>query len=261
MRLRVDGRQVEANTGGRDFDPARPGVVLIHGAGMDRTVWSLQARHLAHHGYGVLAVDLPGHGLSEGPALATIADMADWVAALVRAAGLETAALAGHSMGAATALECAARHPDVVRAIALVGISEAMSVNPALLAAARDDVPAAADMIVTFSLGPVARLAGAVPGLWTRGATERLLNNAPAGVLHTDFAACAHWTTGPESAAKVRCPAVLVLGEFDRMTTPRSGRALAARIPGARVEVLAGVGHLHMQEAPDALNAILRRNL
>src|SRR3954447_15078500 len=112
MELTVAGHTVFAATGGRDLDRNAPLIVLIHGAGMDHSVWSLQARYLAHHGRAVLAVDLPGHGRSGGAALGSIAELADWVPALLDAAGVKQAALVGHSMGAITALEAAGRHPD-----------------------------------------------------------------------------------------------------------------------------------------------------
>ncbi len=86
MELRVRGKRVFAGTGGRAFDPALTAAVFLHGAGMDHTVWALQTRSFAHHGRGVLALDLPGHGGSEGPALASIAAMADWVLEALRAA-------------------------------------------------------------------------------------------------------------------------------------------------------------------------------
>ena len=59
MNLTVNGRAVSATTGGTDFDPAKPAVIFLHGAGFDRTAWRLQTRWFAHHGRGVLAVDFP----------------------------------------------------------------------------------------------------------------------------------------------------------------------------------------------------------
>ena len=113
MELAVDGRRVFAATGGKPFDPARPTVVFVHGAGMDHTVWNLQTRWFAHHGRNALAIDLPGHGRSEGPVLATIEAMADFVPRLLDAAGASQAALVGHSMGALVSLAAAARHVPV----------------------------------------------------------------------------------------------------------------------------------------------------
>jgi len=87
MNLTVNGKDVLAATGGREFDTSLPSVVLIHGAGFDHSIWALHSRWFAHHGFALLAPDLPGHGRSKGPALNTIAEMADWTAALLDAAG------------------------------------------------------------------------------------------------------------------------------------------------------------------------------
>src|SRR3954453_9890207 len=105
MELKVSGNTVFASTGGRELDRNAPLTVLIHGAGMDHSVWSLQTRYLAHHGRSVLAVDLPSHGRSGGEPLATIGDLADWVPHLIDAAGFDQAALGGPLVGAVPALE------------------------------------------------------------------------------------------------------------------------------------------------------------
>jgi pimeloyl-ACP methyl ester carboxylesterase len=83
MQLTVKGTDTFVATGGREFDASLPAVLFLHGAGFDHTTWALHSRWFAHHGYGVLAPDLPGHGRSSGAALPTIADMADWTAALI----------------------------------------------------------------------------------------------------------------------------------------------------------------------------------
>src|SRR5450432_2690382 len=120
MQLSVNGIGTFVATGGREFDPSLPTIVLLHGAGFDHTTWALHSRWFAHHGYGVLAPDLPGHGRSGGVPLASIADMADWTAAMLGAAGAATAHLVGHSMGSLIALETAARHPANVAVLGLV---------------------------------------------------------------------------------------------------------------------------------------------
>ncbi len=111
MHLIVDGKETFAGTGGRDFDPALPAVVFLHGAGLDHSVWALLARAFAHRGFAVLAPDLPGHGRSAGPPLSSIAAMADWTAALIEAAGVRAARLVGHSMGSLVALETGCAPP------------------------------------------------------------------------------------------------------------------------------------------------------
>jgi pimeloyl-ACP methyl ester carboxylesterase len=252
MELTVAGNTVFASTGGRDLDPNVPLTVLIHGAGMDHSVWSLQTRYLAHHGRSVLAVDLPGHGRSGGSPLTTIEDLADWFPHLIDAAGFDQAALVGHSMGAITALETATRHPARVRALALLGVAERMPVHPDLLAAAAADDDKAIVMVVAWGFGNQ-RGASAAPGMWQIGAGLRLMQQARPGVLATDLAACDAWRGTPE----VRCPTTLILGASDHMTPAKAGRALADKIPGARIIVLKGSGHMMMVEEPDAVTDAL----
>jgi pimeloyl-ACP methyl ester carboxylesterase len=252
MKLEIDHRQVFAATGGADPDPSRPLVVFLHGAGMDHSVWALQSRWAAHHGWRVLAIDLPGHGRSDGPPLTDIGAMADWTARLVEAAGAARAALVGHSMGALVALETAARHPGRVARLALIGVSARMPVHPDLLAAAKAGSHAAVDMVSLWSLGAPATLGGSpAPGLWMLGGAERLLEAAPPGVLYADLAACDAYRGAAAAAAKVVSPTTVILGERDLMTPLKGGQALAALIAGARMIVLPGAGHMPMAERPN----------
>src|SRR6202521_3031459 len=130
MQLSVNGIDTFVANGGREFVSSLPTIVLLHGAGFDHTTWALHSRWFAHHGFGVLAPDLPGHGRSAGVPLPDIAEMADWTAALLDAAGAAKAKLVGHSMGSLIALETAARHPDKVLALSLIGTAATMTVGP-----------------------------------------------------------------------------------------------------------------------------------
>src|SRR5437870_13114657 len=121
MQLTVNGIDTFVATGGREFDKSQPTIVLLHGAGFDHSTWALHSRWFAHHGYGVLAPDLPGHGRSAGAPLSTIAEMADWTASLLDRVGAAKAWLVGHSMGSLIAIETAARHPAKVSALSLIG--------------------------------------------------------------------------------------------------------------------------------------------
>jgi pimeloyl-ACP methyl ester carboxylesterase len=252
LELNVNGRKAYAYTGGKPFDAALPTVVFIHGAQHDHCVWVLQTRYLAHHGRGVLAVDLPGHGRSEGPALASVEEMAEWIVALLDAAKVEQAALVGHSMGSLIALECAARHPERVRAIALVGTAFPMRVSDELLDATRDDEPLAQDMVNIWSHAAYAHYpSNPGPGFWVMGENLRLMQRQEPGVMHADFAACNAYSNGATAAAAAKCPALLVLGKRDIMTPPRATRDLLSAIPGARKVEVAGSGHALMAEKPD----------
>ena len=259
MQLSVNGVETFVATGGRDFDSSLPTIVLLHGAGFDHTTWALHSRWFAHHGYGVLAPDLPGHGRSSGAPLQAIADMADWTAALLDAAGVAKAWLVGHSMGSLIALETAARHPEKVSALGLIGTAATMTVGRDLLKAAEANDHSAVDMVSIWGLGFQAGLGGSLaPGLWMHGGAQRLLERCKDGVLFNDLAACNAYQNAVAAAATIEVPATLVLGERDMMTPAKAGRALAAAIPNARTVVLRGAGHMMMAERPDELLAAMR---
>jgi pimeloyl-ACP methyl ester carboxylesterase len=259
MLLSVNGRETFVATGGRDFDPAMPAVVFLHGAGFDHSAWALQSRWFAHHGYAVLAPDLPGHGRSAGPALPSVAAMADWTIALLDALGAESAQLIGHSMGSLIALDAAARHPQRVTALSLIGTAATMTVGPDLLKAAETDDQAAIDMVSIWGLGSAAELGGSLaPGLWMHGSAQATLKRCPPGVLFNDLAACNDYQDALASAGRIKVPVTLVLGEKDLMTPAKAGKALAAAMPRAKTIVLTGAGHMMMVERPDELLAALR---
>ncbi|MBM3648642.1 MAG: alpha/beta hydrolase [Alphaproteobacteria bacterium] len=258
MKLTVHGRGVTATTGGAEFDPGKPAIVFLHGAGFDRTVWRLQTRWFAHHGRSVLAVDFPGHGWSEGPALDSIAALADWTAALIDAAGLERAALVGHSMGALVAVETAARFADKVRALGLCGVAAEMPVHPEMLESAKANTPKVEELITFWGIGNALHKGGMVsPGLWLRRESLAVLSGNRPGVIHTDLAACHAYKDAIQRAAAIKCPTVLVLGDGDLMTPAAKAKPLAAAIGGARSVVIPGAGHFMIVERPDeALEAL-----
>ena len=259
MKLTVNGAEVFAATGGREFDKSLPAVVFIHGAGFDHSTWALHTRWFAHHGFAVLAPDLPGHGRSEGSSLASIAEMADWTAALLGAAGVAKAHLIGHSMGSLIALETAARHPDKVSALSLIGTAATMTVGPDLLKAAQADDQDAIDMVSIWGLGFKAELGGSLaPGLWMHGGAQAVLRHCEPGVLFRDLSACNSYGNALAAAATLKVPTTLILGERDMMTPAKAGKALAAAIPHARTIVVPGAGHMIMAERPDELLAALK---
>lgn len=258
MNLIVDGRKVFAATGGRPARADQPCVVLIHGAGMDHSVWTLQSRFLAHHGRGVLALDLPGHGRSQGPSLASIDAMTDWLIRALDAAAIARAALVGHSMGALVALEAAARAPQRIWALALLGAAERMRVHRDLLAAAAAHEHLAIELIASWGLGLRAHFGGCrAPGQWMLGSAIRLLERCAPETLAADLVACDAYAGATVAAAKLRCPATLIAGDADRMTPPSGARALAQAMSEARLVTLAPCGHLMMIEQPDRALAAL----
>ncbi|MDD5248941.1 MAG: alpha/beta hydrolase [Rhodocyclaceae bacterium] len=261
MESTIAGHPSYIYTGGKPLDPAlparAPAIVFIHGAAQDHSCWSQQSRWFAHHGHATLAPDLPGHGRSGGAPLATVAAIADWIVALLDAVGLERALLVGHSMGSLAALDAAARYPERVSGLALIGASVPMPVSDALLDAAENNEAKAMAMINAWSHSPRGLMGGnAVPGMWMFGANRRLMERQPRGVIGNDLAACNAYAGGAAAAAAVcaaRCPALIVAGSRDLMTPARNTRLLAEMLPHARIATLPGAGHAMMTEQPDAL--------
>jgi pimeloyl-ACP methyl ester carboxylesterase len=252
MEFIVDGYKVHAATGGRPFDPAKPCVIFLHGAGMDHTVWSLQSRYFAHHGRSVLAIDLPGHGRSDGEALPTIAELADWVARLIAAAGIAKAGLIGHSLGALIALETAARYPNSVEKLALLGVAGKMPVHPDMLASAKANTREVIDLMVSWAHGRTNHFGqNAMPGNWTMNACWQLIARSRPGVIHTDLFACNAYKDAPAMAEKLACPTILILAAEDIMTPAKAGKELGKTTNGAQIEIIPNCGHMMMSERPD----------
>jgi pimeloyl-ACP methyl ester carboxylesterase len=254
MDFQVDGKKAFAYTAAHAIDPEKPTVAFLHGAGLDHSWFGLQSRYFGYHGRNVLAVDFPGHGRSEGPPLASIEALADWVMRLLDAAQVRKASLVGHSMGSLAALEGAARHPERIERIALIGTAYPMKVSEAFLEAARRNEQTAYDMSTIWGHAPKTPFGGNPnPGMWMYGDSLARLGRLAPGVLHAGLKACNDYAVGIDSARKVKCPALFILGSRDVMTPPKAASALAQATNGARVVTLAASGHSLMAEAPDAV--------
>lgn len=259
MQFTVNGASAFATTGGRAFDPQRPVIVFLAGVSFDATVWKLMTRYFAWRDHSVLALDLPGHGRSEGPALDSIPAMADWVMAALDALEVNKASLVGHSMGSLIALDAAGRYPDRVAALALLGPSVPMPVSDVLLDSSKAQEHLALDLINAWGYGRRAQFGHhRMPGTWMMRGALRILEQADPALLHTDLAACNAYQDGETAAAAVRCPSLVILAERDMMTPMRAGRKLASQIGDCRTVVIPNAGHIMMDEAPDETLDALR---
>lgn len=265
MELAVQNRLVYAYTGGKAFDPALPCVVFLHGALHDHSVFTLLARSFAHCGFGVLALDLPAHGRSEGPPLQTMAAAGAWALGCLDAAGVHKAAWVGHSMGSLIALEAAAQAPERAWHLALLGTAAPMAVSPALLETAAQQPVAAMRMVNSFShSGTAAKPGYPGPGAWLQGANQALMERTQAGwangnLFLQDFQLCNGYAGALEAAAKLSCPCTVVTGSMDQMTPPRAAKALQEALKAKAVSL--HCGHALMQEDPEGLRAALQAAL
>ncbi|MGK5026227.1 alpha/beta fold hydrolase [Janthinobacterium sp. RB2R34] len=257
MIFTIDEASAYCYTGGKAFDASQPTAVFIHGAQNDHSVWALQTRYFAHHGWNVLAVDLPGHGRSTGTAKTTVEEMVHWILAMLDAAGVAQAMLVGHSMGSLIALEAAYQAPARVSQLAMLGSTYPMAVSPALLETSKNDEQAAIDMVNLWSHSSIAQKPSFPgPGFYAMGGARRLKQRIaainPAHVFHTDFYSCNAYANGEAAAASVTCPTLFIFGARDMMTPPKSTRLLTSSIAHGKL-VQVDSGHELMAEQPDAV--------
>jgi pimeloyl-ACP methyl ester carboxylesterase len=225
----------------RGQTPDAPALVLIHGAGGSHLHWPAELRRLP--GATVYALDLPGHGRSDGPGCEAIAGYVTALIGFLDVTGTDRAVLAGHSMGGAIAQTAALTHPERVAGLVLVGTGGRLRVTPAILEGILGDFEGTVDLVT--------RLA------WAEGAPEELVRlgrqamaeTAPQ-VLHGDFVACDAFDV-MEQMGEINAPTLVVAGTADRLTPHKYGAYLAEQIPNARLVTVEGGGHMMALEQPD----------
>ncbi len=260
MYLQVNYHKTYCYTAGKAFDAAIPTVVFIHGVLNDHSVWILQSRYMANHGWNVLAIDLPGHCKSEGEAPASVEEAAGFISALLDAAGVKKAALVGHSWGSLIALEAASKLKERITHLVLVGTAFPMKVSPALLDTSLNDPMAALKMNNIFSRSTLAAPPSALgPGTWVYGANMALgrrvlASNTKVNVFHRGYKACNDYANGETAISQVTCPVLFLLGAQDQMTQAKSAQLLIDKEKSTGKDfsvVRLAVGHHQMTEAPE----------
>ncbi|MBI3173042.1 MAG: alpha/beta hydrolase [Chloroflexi bacterium] len=228
---------------------ARPPVILIHGAGGTHLNWPPQIRRL--DGQPILAVDLPGHGKSDGVSRQVISEYAADILTFMDMLKMRTAILVGHSMGSAIALSIAIQSPKRVLGLGLLGSGARLSVSPSLLQSAADPATflSAVQRVTEYSYSQQAD-----PRLKELG-EKRMAETRPP-VLYGDFLACDGFDASAD-LPHIHAPTLLLVGEQDRMTPPRLSRALNEQIPRSRLVTLPDTGHMLMLEQPDLVAAHL----
>jgi pimeloyl-ACP methyl ester carboxylesterase len=276
MYITVLGNPTYCYTGGKAFDATKPTVVFIHGVLNDHSVWILQTRYLAHHGFNVLAVDLPGHAKSAGvnrdiAPCETVEEAADFIVALLDSAGITTTALVGHSFGSLIAIEAAARdavkNPNRIKHLALLGTAAPMLVSPVLLETSVSAPLKAIDMVNTFSHSMLAPPPSALgPGTWLYGSSRALMrrvqtSNTAFNLFHTGFTACNAYKSAVAGVSIASSAILFIVGKADQMTPPKAAKPLidAAKASGKSPQVVTlDAGHQMMSEAPDGVLMALK---
>jgi len=242
------------------FGAAGPLVLLLHGVGGGREGWSTTGPALAAAGLRALAVDQPGYGLSAPIEPYDLAGMAGAIERLIEWTGEPGAIVVGHSMGGMVAQELAARSPPRVRALVLAATSAAFGPSDGewqrgFLASRFAPLDAGVGMAgLAAELVPTMAARGAEPACL---ATARdLMAGVPEATYRSALAALLRFDRRA-ALPRIAVPTLVVTGDQDRTATPEVARRMAARIPGALVEILPASGHLLMLEQPAAFDAVL----
>lgn len=243
----VDGQRLFYQAHRDSGEPGRPPLLLVHGAGGTYLHWPPPLRHLA--GFDVYALDLPGHGRSEGPGRRSITAYREVVRALADALGLERFVLGGHSMGGAIAQDFALAYPGRLAGLILVASGARLRVAPAILDGLRENFPATVRLIADWAYGtsPSERMRQLY--------VERLLDNDPQ-VLQGDFAACNDFDL-MEQVRRITAPTLILCGEADRLTPPKYSQYLSQEIAGAQLHLFADAGHMVMLEQPQRVTEVI----
>jgi len=261
MKFEINDKVVYASTGGQPFDKNKPLIIFVHGSGLSHITWVLQTRYFAFHGYSVLAIDLPGHGYSEGPSLKSIEEQASWISDVIDVVGMTQASLVGHSQGCLIVMECASQFPTKVKSLSLMGGAGAIPMNPELLDLAERGEAKAVDLMMDWAHGPAGHFGGhSVPGLHHINIGGTIVHNGSVkNALGVDFRACENYKNGFEAAKKVQCPTINILGQEDRMCPVKEGKKLADCISGSKVEIIPNCGHMILLEEAGKALAILKK--
>jgi pimeloyl-ACP methyl ester carboxylesterase len=259
MLVKINNENINIRTGGYQIDlDNNPTMLLIHGAGMDATVWQMQTRYLANKGINILAVDLPAHGLSEGKELSTISEMSDWVIELTKTLKIKFFSIAGHSMGSLIALETMKKDSKNINKSILLGTASLMPVHPDLIIAAEDNLPLAANLITDWSFGTKQHLGNhPLPGYWMIDSSIQLIKKSKKGILAKDLIACNEYKDALTIAKNIKQEVIIIAGKQDKMTPIKKASELKNVISNSEIFILESTGHMMMIENPIKVTQIL----
>ena len=259
----VRGAQALYFDAGQPAKEGQPNIVFVHGSGCDHSVWAMQSRYFAFHGWNLFAVNLPGHGVgkkvSDGPALESVEDMAAWIIDLLDSLSVKTACIVGHSQGCLVSIELATRYPDRITHLVLIAGAMAIPVNEVLLDMSEQALEKAIAMLTSFGHGPEAhKYDHSLPGHSFIGFGERLMAVNNRNALKADFTACNNYSNGRAAAASISQPTLCILAHKDRNTPLKFGKMIAEAINDCTLEIIKNAGHMLPVERPLEVNAAMR---
>ena len=243
MILEIDKRQVFASTAGKDFDPTKETVFLLHGSGLSHIVWSLTEQFLSNKDLNILSLDLPGHGNSDGPCIDSIEKIADWIESVRLFLKTEKVSIVGHSQGCLEALEYGSRFKKNTHKLVFLAGSYRMPVNQDLIDLADSGDKKALHLMMKWGYEGSRKFIGGNP-------VEKIINSSREvkEILATDLKACNNYKNGKEASAAIDCPTLLIFGALDKMAPLENGKKFANLIKNSETQIINECGHMIMFE-------------
>ncbi|MDC0126559.1 alpha/beta hydrolase [Candidatus Pelagibacter sp.] len=243
MIFQVDNKNVFASDSGQGIDKNKGTIIFLHGSGLSHIVWSLIEQYLSNQNYNVLAIDLPGHGNSEGNCLKSIEEVSDWLEKVFIELNISKLTIIGHSQGCLEALEYSSKYSKRVKNLIFIGGSYRMPVNQDLIDLAESGDDKSVQLMMKWSYENSKKFIGGNP-------VEKIINSPRniREVLATDLVACNNYKNGSEALKSINCPTLFIFGELDKMVSLEKGKKFAELIPNSKTHIIKDCGHMIMFE-------------
>ena len=243
MIFEIDKKQVFASTAGKDFDPTKKTVFLLHGSGLSHIVWSLTEQFLSNKDLNILSLDLPGHGNSDGPCIDSIEKIADWIESVRLFLKTEQVSIVGHSQGCLEALEYGSRFKKNTHKLVLLAGSYRMPVNQDLIDLADSGDKKAVHLMMKWGYEGSKKFIGGNP-------VEKIIQSPRdiREILAVDLVACNNYSNGSDAAKLIECPTLLIFGSLDKMVNLEAGKKFSSLVKNSKTHIIEGCGHMIMIE-------------
>ena len=243
MIFEIDNKKVFVSDSGQSINKDKDTIVLLHGSGLSHIVWSLTEQYLSNQNYNILAIDLPGHGNSEGESLKSIEEISDWLEKSFIKLNISKITIIGHSQGCLEAIEYYSKYSERVKALVFIGGSYRMPVNQDLIDLAEDGDDQAVKLMMKWSYENSKKFIGGNP-------VEKIIKSPRdiREILAIDLVACNNYKNGSEALKSINCPTLFIFGELDKMVNLEKGKKFAELIPNSKTHVIKNCGHMIMFE-------------
>lgn len=237
----------------RDTNPnnGHPTILCIHGAGGNSRHWAALLAAAKDQGYRIMAVDLPGHGRSEGNPMDSIKSYSLFIEEFLGIIGIQHFVLGGHSMGGAIALDLALRNKITPEALILMGTVAKFKVGDWLINSLKEG-------IIPPNFIKLAYHGNASPALINLAQKEGLAVHV--SVYLKDFQACQAFDV-TKKIAELNIPSLVIFGADDRLTPVKGGEALSKSLPNSQLKTIPETGHMVMIEKPQEVYYLISQFL